>query len=325
MGTKRRLKANVNAAGIVPVLEAFEEFVSQKEAENKSEKTIHNYKQSFSFLRDYYGWDGDTEFNEISSKTFYQWIQHELKEELRPASINHYLRDLRTFFNWAIDKEYMRPLESTFKWQISGQEELPKVLDDEEVAKLLEKPDRRARATEWRCWAVVNLILATGVRADTVVNIAIDDVVFNREEIHIRKTKNKKASILPLSPALANVLKEYIRIWRSDPESEWLFPDLGENKLTYNALRQSYVKYCEIRDVKNTSIHALRHTYAKGFILNGGNPLTLKNILGHSSMRMTEHYVKLFSADLKRDYEDYSPLDVIQKKKRRTQKLKKNM
>lgn len=324
MATQRRLKPNVSAVGVVPVLDAFDEFISQKEAENKSAKTIHNYKQSFEQLSNYYNWDRETDFDSVSDKTFYQWIMSMKKNDIREASINHYLRDCRTFFNWAVDKDYMKPLDNKFKWQIEEQEELPKLFTDEEMEALLVKPARNAKATEWRCWAVTNLIYATGLRADTVIHLKIGDIVFNKDEILIEKTKNKKATILPLSPALANVLKEYIRMWRANPESKWLFPDIGEGKLTYNALRQSFVKYCKDRDVSNTSIHSLRHTFAKQFILNGGNPLKLQKLLGHSSLAMTRHYVNLFSQDIKEGYEDFSPLDVRKKKAKRTQKLQRS-
>ena len=48
--------------------------------------------------------------------------------------------------------------------------------------------------------------------------------------------------------------------------------------------------------IKNFRFHDLRHTFASHFILCGGDLLTLKEILGHSSMRMVERYADLASA-----------------------------
>lgn len=327
MARKRMLRANAAASGAVSVLDAFDEYIYQKEAENKSEKTIRNYIQSFGILSTYYHWDRTTEFDEVNEKTFYQWIQAMKKNDTRASSINHYLRDCRTFFNWAIDKEYMLPLDSKFKWKIEEQEELPKLYTDFELELLLEKPNRgkNASATDWRIWTIVNLILSCGLRADTVINLRTNDVDFAKEEIYIRKTKAKKAYIVPLSPSCALALREYIKMWRSgEHATEWLFPDITESKMSYNALRLSYERYCKNRGVENTSIHSLRHNFAKGFIRNGGNPLMLQKILGHSTLTMTKHYVNLFSEDLKEGYADFSPLDVMKKKYKRTKKLERS-
>lgn len=327
MARKRLLKADATVSGAVGILDAFDEFIYQKQAENKSDKTIRNYTQSFGFLSTYYNWDRTTEFDEVTEKTFYQWIQSMKKNDTRASSINHYLRDCRTFFNWAVEKEYMLALDKKFKWKIEEQEDLPKLYSEEELELLLEKPNRgkNASATDWRIWTIINLILATGLRADTVVNLRTNDIDFSKEEINIRKTKTKKAYLVPLSPALALVLREYIKMWRNgDNATEWLFPDITENRLTYNALRLSYQRYCRNKGVENTSIHSLRHNFAKGFIRNGGNPLMLQKILGHSTLTMTKHYVKLFSEDIKEGYADYSPLDTMKKKYNRTKKIQRS-
>ena len=58
-----------------------------------------------------------------------------------------------------------------------------------------------------------------------------------------------------------------------------------------------------------TSVHLFRHTFAKKWILNGGDSFRLQKILGHSTMRMVREYVNMFSNDLKKDFNDYNPLE----------------
>ena len=52
----------------------------------------------------------------------------------------------------------------------------------------------------------------------------------------------------------------------------------------------------------------------KIYIMNGGDTFRLQKILGHSTLEMTRHYVNLFSADLKKDYDDFSPLNTMARK-----------
>ena len=59
-----------------------------------------------------------------------------------------------------------------------------------------------------------------------------------------------------------------------------------------------------------------RHTFAKNWILNGGDIFRLQKILGHSTMDMVKNYVEMFDDDLKRDFETFNPLDNMLKDKK---------
>lgn len=252
----------------------------------------------------------------------YRWIDDMLNNQgLAGASINHYLRDFRTFFYWCQNKDYTA---ETFKIKnIKTQEEKLKLYTDDELEALLQKPKNADGFPEWRQWAIVNFILATGARAGTIADIKVSDIDFQKKEITYSHTKNKKAQVVPLSSSLENCLREYIRIWRGAPYG-YLFCNIGEEKITTDALKHAHASYCKRREVKQTSLHALRHTFAKGWIQNNGNSLTLQKVLGHSSLDMTRRYVKLFTEDIKQGYDDFSPLDNIKKDKKRTFAVKKN-
>lgn len=57
-----------------------------------------------------------------------------------------------------------------------------------------------------------------------------------------------------------------------------------------------------------------RHTFAKKWVLAGGDIFRLQKILGHSDITVTREYVNMFSPDLKMDFERYNPLDQFGKK-----------
>lgn len=114
-------------------------------------------------------------------------------------------------------------------------------------------------------------------------------------------------------------------MWRRDADLDgWLFPNVGEEKLTTNALRHSFSRYCAARGVERTNIHGLRHNFAKGWVQNNGNMFALQKILGHSSLDMTRKYVRLFAEDIKEDFDKFSPLDTIKRGARRTQTVKRS-
>lgn len=326
MALKRTIKRTVET--VTPTFrEAFDEFIMEKEAHNLSPATIKNYKQSYEYFISFnrYNEDEDT-VDCVSQADFYKWMNTMKLDGVKPTSINHYIRDTRAFFYWCmdLDRKYIEP---AFKIkQAEGQEEQLKLFPDDELALLLEKPERsNNKFTDWRTWAVCNWVLGTGNRAATIVDVQIGDIDFKKKEIALRHTKNKKAQIIPLSSSLEVVLKEYIKMWRKGaPPEAYLFCNVGEEKLTTNALQNSFGKYCKARGATHTNIHGLRHNFAKGWVKNNGNMYALQKILGHSTLDMTRKYVNLFSEDIKEDYDRFSPLDSIKRKQKRTQTVKKN-
>lgn len=322
MATKRVIKRSANSEQVL-ISEAFDEFINEKEAHNLAPSTVNNYKQTFAKFMDFCGYDNSTPTELITINPIYKWINSMKIDNVKPTSINHYLRDLRTFLYWCMDTD-RKYIDPPFKIkQIEAQEEQMKMFTDDELDLLLEKPTRRDGFGDWRSWCIVNWVLGTGNRASTICNVKISDINFSRREIVLGHTKNKKAQIIPLSSSLETVVKEYIKIWRKDADTDaWLFPNVGEEQLTTNALRLAFGRYCKSRGVQKSNIHGLRHNFAKGWVQNNGNMFALQKILGHSTLDMTRRYVKLFAEDIKEDYDSFSTLDQIKKSGSRRKTVK---
>ena len=74
--------------------------------------------------------------------------------------------------------------------------------------------------------------------------------------------------------------------------------------------------YNKSRGVQTTGVHRYRHTFAKQWILNGGNVVTLSRILGHSNLSITQNYINLLVTDLAKQVEEINLLDKFSSKKR---------
>lgn len=308
----------------ITIDEAFREFIEEKETLGRAEATIRSYCDTYKLFMTYYSFDDNTTIDELDKHKFFQWVNDMSNRGVKHTSINHYLRDMRTFCYWCMSEE-RRYIEEPFKMEMrKGQDTGYKMFNDEEIAILTEKPRRSDNFITWRTWAIVNWVLATGNRASTITFIRIGDIDFKNREISIvEHTKNKKAQIIPLSSSLETVIKEYIRIWRKNaPKNAYLFCNIGEEYMTTNALRHSFSRYCKARGVNRTNIHGLRHTFALNWIRNGGDTFALQKILGHSSLDMTKNYVKLSTSDLQKDFDRFNPLDNIKKSAKRTQSVR---
>lgn len=246
--------------------------------------------------------------DEITQEAFDDFIFAQLEEGKRTTTINSQLRGLRVFFKFCAERDYIEGISIKL---LKDDAELKEPYTDAELRKLLARP-KSNRWAEYRSWAMINYLVATGNRARTIVNIKISDINFDENTIHLRAMKNRHQQIIPLSPALKEVLEEYLSAWKWEFD-DYLFPTYTGEQLSTRSFQQAIKKYNIARGVSKTSIHLFRHTFAKNCILAGGGLVQLQMLLGHSTLEMTRHYVNLYGADLSRDIERLNPLYNIKK------------
>ena len=311
MGTKHAVRRNYEEE-VVTIFDAFQSFIEDKQSHNLSKSSILDYEDSFRYFMNFFDFNEYTPLHIVNNEMFKRWTLDLLDRDIKPTSINRYLRDCKVFLNWCLNNAFI--YNEIQIDMVKGQEEPIKCFSDEDLILILQRPTNKTDFIEWRTWTIVNWVLATGNRAGTIVDVRLGDIDFRNNEITLRHTKNKKAQIVPLSSRLAAIIKEYIYTWRHGTGSEdFLFPNQANEQLTVEALAHSFTKYCKRRGSTKTSIHGLRHSFALNWIRNGGNQFKLQKILGHSTLDMTRRYVALAAVDLKEDYDRYSTLDRLSK------------
>ena len=297
--------------------EAFRIFEEEKEAQGIDSSGY--YKELIYFLSKVYLREDDY-VSVIGEEMLNRFVISLRESNLATASINHHIRMIKVFLKWCMDHELIIPFKIRM---VKGQEEPLKFATEEEVEKLLKVIDHND-FVEMRTYTIVCFILATGARSSTVRNIRIDDLDFRNHTVTYRHLKNKKVAVIPLTSQIERILHGFIRTW--DTGSDFLFCDIKGDQLSSNALKLSFVRYCKARGLRSIYPHALRHTFARMFIKNGGNAFVLQQMLTHSSLDMTRKYVRLFSDDIRDNgFDSYNPLSVLSNAKSRTRTVTKNV
>ncbi len=287
--------------------EAFSNFIEKCQIKNLSPQTIRLYQEQFSI---FYPYLNDTEFlmSDITSKHIDSYIL-ELRTDrhnCNDVTINSYLRGLRAFLYYCMEEDYL----PSFKIHIPKvNKKLKETYTDDELKVLLKKPNlKECSFTEYKIWVFSNYLLATGNRISTVLNVQIKDVDFSNGLIQLNHTKNRTAQLIPLSQALAAVLREYLKYRKGKPE-DYLFCNSYGNKGDIRTYQDMLAAYNRKRGVEKISAHLYRHTFAKKWILNGGDIFRLQKILGHSDLSVVKEYVQMFGQDLAVDFDKFNPLD----------------
>ena len=287
------------------VEKCFDEYLNHCIIKNLSPETIRLYQNQFRSFKDIL--DEETMISEITVTDVNNYILHLRKNHTcNDITINSYLRGVRAFLYYAMEEQHLRPFKVTIP---KVEKKIKETYLDNELKVLLKKPNmKEATFSEYKIWVFSNYLLATGNRLSSALSIQIKDLDFDNQQIQINKTKNRKAQLIPMSDTLCKILKEYLRYRKGEAE-DFVFCNTRGGKGDLRTYEDMLAAYNRKRGVAKTSAHLYRHTFAKKWILNGGDIFRLQKILGHSDLTVVKEYVQMFGNDLATDFEKFNPLD----------------
>lgn len=278
-------------------------FFRKNKLKGLSEATQRQYQVYVNQLIDF--WGSDNPIEELDIFVIDDFTEMKLNEGCKMITVASTLRHIRRFVNFCAE----RKLLENFKVEIPKVEEtIKEAYSREEIAALLVKPSNNDWV-EWRTYTMVKFCLGTGFRLSTILNIKVEDINFIDRQVFLRHNKDKRQKFMPLSRATAEALDTFIRMSGSAPD-DYLFPTESNTQLKARSAEQAIEVYNKKRGVSHTGIHRFRHTFAREYIMNGGNPVKLMKLLNHKDITITMKYVNLYSQDYAYDLELYNPLDM---------------
>ena len=304
-------KITMSKKSTLTIQDAFDLFIRKCKIKNLTDLSISSYEKKMVHFYEFI--DKNEPITTVTKDTvddYILWLRE--NTQANDITINSYLRSVRAFLYYCMECNYI----PTFKISlIKAEKKIKETYTDDELARLLAKPDINTCSFScYKTWVFENYLLGTGNRISTALDLHIDDINFHSGTITLRKTKNRKQQIIPLSHTLADILQEYLQI-RGGEGEDYLFCNEYGQQASCRTYQQLVRRYNIKRNVNKTSCHVFRHTFAKNWILNNGDMFRLQKILGHSDLTVTKEYVNMFGQDLQMDFEKFNPLDNIVTKK----------
>ena len=161
---------------------------------------------------------------------------------------------------------------------------VPVVLSPEEVLGVLEA------ARPGRDRVLLQTTYACGLRISEVTRLRVADLDSARMVIAVRQGKGRKDRLVPLSPRLLAVLRDY---WLRARPAGWLFPGRDPVRPLHSANVQKLCQRIVTRLglTKRVTPHTLRHSFATHLLEAGVDVRTLQAILGHADLTTTAGYL----------------------------------
>ena len=241
--------------------------------------------------------------------------RRDFRQPISPVSINNYIRNIRVFFNW-LERDYTirkNPMKKIRQLKVNRKAK--EYISDEDFKKLISHFDK-SYFSEHRDYAMIYLMLDSGMRLGECSELLVNDVSLHNRKIHLRAeiTKGRKDRTVYFSKKTEIILRRWLQFKDRYCNSGYLFPvKHGEHHVTVSSFESNFKRHLQRSGLnENISPHCLRNNYAKRCLMNGMDIYTLSRLLGHSSVEVTEKaYLDLTDEDLGQKYAHYSPISSI--------------
>lgn len=232
------------------------------------------------------------------------------------ATVNNYTRNIRVYFNYMYENRLIKINPVQKVKVIKTPRKVKGYLDDKEMNNLFKCFDS-SKFHEYRDYVITQLIFDTGMRCGECLMIRDEtDINFNDRSIFLpaENTKGKKDRYVFFSQSMATELRRWLQYRDRYKDSEFCFCTTKGKNLEVRSFESNFTKYGERIGNKDIHPHLLRNNFAKRFLMEGGDIYTLSQILGHSSVKVTEEsYLDLTTENLRTKYQKYSPLMNLKK------------
>ena len=222
-----------------------------------------------------------------------------LKAGRSAASIRYALAVVRQVFNFAIKNNLFDGTNPTSKVDFPRQDNRRmRFLSQEEGDALLAALEK----LDVRVYQMALLSLDCGLRRGEIFNLAWGDVDLRHGTVLLRDTKNRRNRVIYMTSRVSKMLAGLEAAGPSVP----VFPG-SDNTLTKAISRKFLSAIGElglndgVEDPRHRVVfHTLRHTYASRLAENGISLYTIKELMGHCTLAMTERYAHLNNAALQK-------------------------
>lgn len=265
-----------------------DDFLLEQHIRNNASATIEIYTIA---LDEFQSFAGDVPAEDVTAELYKMYTLHLLNRDIKKISVNTYLRHIRSFYNYCIDEEYISDCSKKLKL-CRAKKDIIIPLTDDEINLIVSQFDKN-NFYELRNLLIVVLMLDCGLRRSEVVGLK--GININYDDCYMKVSAKGKERLVPFGSSVRNMLIHYRseRLFLGLPFDDFFVSFNNSAPITKNTIKKLFSNLKKSTGIQRLHPHLLRHTFATNYLLGGGDLETLRLILGHSSIGITQIYLHL--------------------------------
>ena len=267
----------------VKVRDAHRQFTDFLKGKQHSSATILAYgkdiDQLASFLEDL----NKHHVHEVSKDDIQAFLAKMQEQGYTPKSLSRKLNSTRTFYRFLKVNEYITDDPSLLVSHPRYELAPPRILKPTEYRAL-----RDAARNDARMFAIIELLLQTGIRIGELASLRLSDIREN--SLYIRPIEKHEEREVPLNKPAKEALERYLKIRPQVTDDHVFITKSGKPFLVRN-IRTAIERYFRLAEIENAKVNDLRHTFVAHHLKNGVSLVLLSKLLGHKRISTTERYL----------------------------------
>ncbi len=272
-----------------------------------SQNTIDAYTRD---LNEFISFCNDKEINlidKITDKTIRYFVIRLSESGVAKSTISRKLSAIRRLLNFALRNDLIEknPISRIPNPKIKrGLPETINVDSYSEIFSLVDIENDFANANKIK--SIFELLYGSALRVSELCSLNVGDIDFHTKSIRVLG-KGSKVRIVPMGSKSVEVLKVYISSINSFTNSQPLFMDSDNNRLSRHSIYRIVKHYLKDQKIDKKSPHILRHSAATHMLDNDADLMAVKEILGHENLSTTQIYTHVSIERLKKSYKKAHP------------------
>ena len=252
---------------------AHEEFKNYLKGNQKSNSTVVAYGKDIDQLVSFLEELKRAQIQEVTKEDLDAFLAKLTTEGYTPKSISRKINSTRTFYRFLKVSEYLTDdpslLVSHPKYQLAP----PRMLTPTEYRAL-----RDAARNDPRMFAVIELLLQTGIRIGELANLRLSDVT--KDNLHVLPFEKHEERTVLLNKRATEALERYMQV-RPKVTDDHLFVTKSGKPFLIRNIRTAVERYFRLAEIKKAKVNDLRHTFVAHHLKHGVSLLVLSKALGH--------------------------------------------
>lgn len=263
------------------------EFVKYLENEKRSPNTIIAYKKDLEQFLSYLVAQEKTFIKEVKKEDIESFINKLLSENYTKKSASRKLNSIRTFFQFLKNREIIQENPALEVSHPKYSQAPPRVLTKLEYRALRDYAKEDART-----YAIIEILLQTGIRIGELANLRLEDIKDNELQVGQRK--------IPLNKAVKRAIDNYLQ-QRYKTQDNHLFVTKNGRPLLVRNIRTIIDRCFREVGIQNAKVQDLRNTFITYQLQKGASVSYIAKIVGHKRLSSTERYLQLIKEQVPKE------------------------